>query len=288
MFIAGFHNVRTSSRFLALVVLAVGVLTAASPATAAVAGGLAPGTGRLSVVFRPAKTKAGRAGRAVWDDGFLQHAVAKLNARLTLPKNVKIIVRPGSSLDADTVRGHPTILGYANPRQIRPIFTDWGILTRSGRRVHPGNTPGGRRLIAYQTRQLMRGVAMHEVGHVYTEQWPIPTTTDNEGIADLFSGWVTVKLMHDPRALLALANYRLGLTYFFGLQHNPGQAAWERAQGYVDLARLVAARPGWLPAMRKLVPKGYFHEANFSSFVGGPWAGLEDALQPIAIRRLGG
>lgn len=42
----------------------------------------------------------------------------------------------------------------------------------------------------------------------YTLTWPIPTTSNDEAIADLFAGWAAVRVLNDPGALLGLADYR--------------------------------------------------------------------------------
>ena len=133
----------------------------------------------------------------------------------------------------------------------------------------------------------MHAIGFHELGHDYTLQWPLPSTSDNEQIADLFSVWVTVKLMNDPAAALALANYRFALAYVLGkYQHHPGWAVWEQAESCAVLARLAGARPSWRSTARKLTPKKHFDESNFITSPAGPFAGLEDLLQPIATMPL--
>jgi hypothetical protein len=258
-------------------------------APAAGAATLSPGPGRLSLEFRPLGKKSEAWGRRVWEDGFLKTGIERLNETLTLPRNVTVVVRPGESLDAPPTVGEPLILGYANPAEVKELFEDWGVLTRGGKRVIPAKDAEGRRLVDHTVSELMHALAFHELGHVFTEGWPIPTTSDNEQAADAFSDWVTVELMHDPGAVLALANYRLALAHFIGIQDYPGHAFWSKASGYLDIARLAAARPGWSRALSHLVPKGYLgREANYSEFAGGPFAGLENALQPIALVPLGG
>lgn len=250
---------------------------------------LMPGPGRLSLEFRPMKKPEEAKGKAVWNAGFLQRGVKLLNERLTLPADVAIAIRPGPSVDASPEPGKPLVLGYMNPSEIRPLFRFFGLLTPAGKKVIPPKNAKGKKMIDRAVHQLMVGVAFHEVGHVYTLQWPITTTSDDEAIADLFSSWVGIELLHDPEAVLMLANYRLGLADIFSQTH-PGFAAWERGQGYQDLARLAAAGgPKWAAAARKLAPAGYISgDSSFAGFVGGPFAGLERALQPIAQVPLGG
>ncbi len=248
---------------------------------------LAPGPGRLSLEFQPVRKASENKGKAVWNDGFLRRGMEKLNERLTLPYDVKIVVQPGQSRDAPANPHEPLFLGYHNPEELRPFFNYWGLLTPAGRKVKPAKTAAGRRQIEHAETEICHALAFHEVGHVYTEEWPIPTTSDNEQIADLFSIWVTVKLLHDPQAVLGLANYRLGLAYFLTLQGDLGSAAWQRGQAYADLARLAAADPSWKSKVQRLLPTKYLYKAGYASFIGGPFVGLEDALAPIAQVPLG-
>ncbi len=258
-------------------------------APAAGAATLSPGPGRLSLEFTPlGKDKSEAWGRSVWEDGFLKTGIERLNERLTLPRDVAVVVGPGESGDAPPVLGEPLDLGYRNPAEVKVLFEDWGVLTPGGRKVIPAKDAKGRRLVDHTVEELMHALAFHELGHVFTEGWPITTTSDNEQAADAFSDWVTVELMHDPGAVVALANYRLALAHFLTLQGAPAQAFANKVMGYLDIARLAAARPGWRPSLAHFVPQGYLaKEANYSDFAGGPFAGLEDALQPIALVPLG-
>jgi hypothetical protein len=87
-------------------------------------------------------------------------------------------------------------------------------------------------------------------------------------------------MLGDPDAVLYLANFRLGLRT---LRPAPGIAAWNRAAGY--LLRLLRARPRRSRGIRRLLSRGYPPGAGF---IAGPWAGIRDVLQPIALVPLGG
>jgi hypothetical protein len=242
---------------------------------------LAPGPGRLSLTVEPPNDHAARIGRRFFDDGFLQRVVTTLNSRLTLPDNVEIILRPGASQDASVSRGGPVILGYTLPAEVRTLLAAYGLFTRSGRRVKPVGAKG-RRLLDHAVHQTLHGIELHELGHIYTLQWPIPTTSDNEAIADLFSSWASITLLHDPDAVLALANFRDAAGRYGAL---PGVRAWNKGAGYADLFRLLRAEPRRFAGLKRLIPVGYLRGEGFA---GGPWAGLEKALQPIALVPLGG
>jgi hypothetical protein len=243
---------------------------------------LQPGAGRLSLEYRPARTRSDRRGERLWRDGFLERVVAGLNVRLTLPVDVKILAGPGESGDAPSGRANPVLkLGYAFPVELRPLFNRYGSFTRSGKRVKP-TTPRGRRLRARAIREVLHGVLLHELGHAYTQLWPIPTTSDDETIADVFASWAAVEVLGDPDAVLYLANYRLGVGT---VGASPGIAAWNRATGYADLFRLAHALPRRYRGVRRLLPRGYLRG---ESFIGGPWAGIRNALQPIALVPLDG
>jgi hypothetical protein len=212
--------------------------------------------------------------------------VSAVNARLTLPVNVNMRFRPGDSYDAPPDRGQPLALGYNDPGDNLQIFERFGVLTPTGKILHPRNRGTGRQVLARAVEQFEPAVAMHELGHVFTVWWPIPTTSNNEEIADLFSAWVDVKLMHDPEALLMLANYRLAIGAI-DKHLLPGIAAANRAQGYQDLARLAIAKRSWRKGIRQFLPRGYLM-TNWAGYLGGQWSGLERALQPIARVPLGG
>jgi hypothetical protein len=217
----------------------------------------------------------------LWRDGFLERVVARLNARLTLPVDVRIVVGPGESGDAPSGRTNPVLkLGYAFPAELRPLFNRYGVFTRRGTRVRP-TTPARRRLRERAIRETLHAVALHELGHAYTGLWAIPTTSDDETIADVFASWAAVEVLADADAILYLANFRLGLS---ALRPAPGIGAWNRATGYADLFRLLRARPRRYRAIRRLLPRGYLRG---ETFIGGPWAGIRNALQPIALVPLG-
>jgi hypothetical protein len=152
---------------------------------------------------------------------------------------------------------------------------------RSGRRLRP-STAARRRLRSPAIRETLHAVALHELGHAYTGLWPIPTTSDDELIADVFAGWAAVEMLGDPDAVLYLANFRLGLRT---LRPAPGIAAWNRAAGYADLLRLLRASPRRYGGIRRLLSRGYPPGAGF---IGGPWAGIGNVLQPVALVPLGG
>jgi hypothetical protein len=243
---------------------------------------LQPGPGRLSLEYRPAHSASERTGRRLWRDGFLERVVARLNARLTLPVDVKILAGPGESGDAPSGRTNPVLkVGYAFPAELRPLFDRYGVFTRGGRRVRP-TTRAGRRLRDRAIRETLHGVILHELGHAYTGLWPIPTTSDDEMIADVFASWAAVEVLGDPDAVLYLANFRLGVG---ALGAAPGIAAWNRAAGYADLFRLLRASPRRYRGIRRLLPRGYLRG---ETFIGGPWGGIRNALQPIALVPLGG
>jgi hypothetical protein len=255
---------------------------AAAAPTAGTASQLQPGPGRLSLEYRPAHSASQRRGRRLWKDGFLERVVARLNARLTLPVDVKILVGPGESGDAPSSRANPVLkLGYAFPGELRPLFNRYGVLTRTGRRLKP-TTPARRRLRSRAIRETLHAVALHELGHAYTLLWPLPSTSDDETIADVFASWAAVEVLGDPDAVLYLANFRLGVRT---LRPKPGVAAWNRAAGYADLLRLLRASPRRYRGVRRLLRRGYPPGAGF---IGGPWAGIRNVLQPIALVPLGG
>lgn len=257
---------------------------AASARSAGTDPGLEPGPGRLSLEYRPARTASDRRGQRLWRDGFLERAVAGLNARLTLPVDVKILVGPGESGDAPSGRTNPVLkVGYAFPAEIRPLFDRYGAFTRGGRRLRP-TTPTGRRLRHRAIRETLHGVVLHELGHAYTQLWPIPTTSDDEAIADVFASWAAVEVLDDPDAVLYLANFRIGVGSLRP-PPTPGIAAWNRATGYADLFRLLHARPRRYRGVRRLLPRGYLPG---ETFIGGPWAGIRNVLQPIALVPLEG
>ena len=270
---------------LGLVGCGIGAAAWAKPA-AARSRVLAPGPGRIHISFAPANGKTAKHGKAVWQSTAVRRFVAAVNARLTLPVNLEVRFRPGDSIDAPAGRGQPMFLGYNDPGDNRQIFQLFGVLTPSGKILHPRDRGRGQKILSQAVKQFEPAIAMHELGHVFTVWWPIPTTSNNEEIADLFSAWVDVKLMHDPQALLMLANYRLAVA---ALQKRrlPGIAAANQAQGYQDLARLAIAKPSWRKGIQKFLPKGYL-TTNWSGFLGGQFSGLERALQPIARIPLGG
>jgi hypothetical protein len=260
--------------------LAVALGSSAHPAA------LSPGPGRIQISFAPARGKASRRGKAVWQSTAIRRYVAAVNARLTLPANENMHFRPGDSYDAAPDRGQPLDLGYNDPGENLQLFEYFGVFTPSGKILHPRNRGTGRRILAQAVQQFEPAIAMHELGHVFTYWWPIPTTSNNEAIADLFSGWVDVKLMNDPKAFLMVANYRLAVATL-QQRHLPGIAANNRAQAYQDLARLAIAEPSWRKGIQKFLPNGYLR-TNWTGFLGGQWAGLERSLQPIARVPLGG
>jgi hypothetical protein len=265
-----------------LIVLFAGMPPAASAAAVGSGQQLQPGPGRLSLEYRPARTASDRRGRRLWRDGFLERVVARLNSRITLPVDVRIVVGPGESGDAPSGRTNPVLkVGYAFPAELRPLFNRYGVFTRAGRRVRP-ITPARRPLRRRAIQETLHAVVLHELGHAYTGLWPIPTTSDDETIADVFASWAAVEVLDDPDAVLYLANFRLGVST---LGAAPGIAAWNRATGYADLFRLIHARPRRYRAVRRLLPRGYLQG---ETFIGGPWAGIRNALQPIALVPLEG
>jgi hypothetical protein len=274
----------------AVLVLVLGGFGADQPAAAqgspAHPAALSPGPGRIQISFAAPRGEASRHGKAVWQSTAIRRYVAAVNARLTLPVNENMHFRPGDSYDAAPDRGQPLDLGYNDPGENLQLFEYFGVLTPSGKILHPRNRGTGRKILEQAVKQFEPAIAMHELGHVFTYWWPIPTTSNNEAIADLFSGWVDVKLMHDPKAFLMVANYRLAVATL-QQRHLPGIAANNRAQAYQDLARLAIAEPSWRKGIRKFLPNGYLR-TNWTGFLGGQWAGLERSLQPIARVPLGG
>jgi DNA polymerase (family 10) len=140
-----------------------------------------------------------------------------LNARLTLPVDVKIMVGPGESGDAPSSRANPVLkLGYAFPAELRPLFNRYGVLTRSGRRLKP-TTPARRRLRSRAIRETLHAVALHELGHAYTRgpqedspdlaapDWRTLRMVDNHEIADRLDAFAALLELGDanpytPRA----------------------------------------------------------------------------------------
>jgi len=267
----------------AAVVVSLSCLAGADLAGRASAQPLAPGPGRLSFTFKAARTPAAKAGKRLWSDGFVPRTVARLNARLTLPRDLKILIGPGDS--GDTVAGgaHPSILAsYGLAAQLRPLANHFGVYTMQGRVVKPKGA-SGRRLVTHALQQIQHGILLHELGHGYTLTWPIPTTSNDEAVADLFAGWAAVKVLNDPGALLGLADYRELIAKIITV--SPALAAWNRAQGYEDLFRLYHSEPRKYRAIGRLIPNGSLgvSGSSFGDFTGGPWGGIEDALQPIAL-----
>jgi hypothetical protein len=267
----------------AAVVLSLSCLVGADLAVRASAQGLTPGPGRLSFTFQAARTPGAKAGKRLWSDGFVPRTVARLNARLTLPRDLKILVGPGDSGDTVTGGPHPTILAsYGLAAQLRPLLNHFGVYTMQGRVVKPKG-PSGRRLVTHALQQIQHGILLHELGHGYTLSWPIPTTSNDEAIADLFAGWSAVRVLNDPAALLGLADYRELVAKI--VKVSPALAAWNRTQGYEDLFRLYHSDPRKYRAIGRLIPNGSLgvSGASFGDFTGGSWGGIEDALQPIAL-----
>ena len=292
----GWFDVVTPKRaFVAAAVVSVTVLVLAgygaerSTAAKGVSGHaavLSPGPGRIHISFAPARGKVARHGKSVWESSAVRRFVSAVNARLTLPVNLNMRFRPGDSYDAPPDRGQPLLLGYNDPQGNQQIFERFGVLTPAGKILHPRNRGIGHKVLAKAVEQFEPAVAMHELGHVFTVWWPIPTTSNNEEIADLFSAWVDVKLMRDPEALLMLANFRLAIGAI--AKHTlPGIAAANRAQGYQDLARLAIAKRSWRKGIRQFLPRGYLM-SDWAGYLRGQWSGLERALQPIARMPLGG
>ena len=121
-------------------------------------------------------------------------------------------------------------------------------------------------------QQIQHGILLHELGHGYTLTWPIATTSNDEAIADLFSGWAAVKVLNDPGALLGLAVYRELIAKIINV--SPALAAWNRAQGYEDLLRLYHSDPRKYRAIGRLIPDGSLgvSGSSFGDFTGGPGA----------------
>jgi hypothetical protein len=244
---------------------------------------LAPGPGRLSFKFQAAHSPAARAGKRLWSDGFVRRTVTQLNARLTLPRDLEILVGPGQSGDTVAAGPRPSIaVSYDLAAQLRPALDHFGVYTFQGRVVKPQGQ-GGRRLVNHMLQQMQHGILLHELGHGYTLTWPIPTTSNDEAIADLFAGWAAVKVLNDPGALLALADYRELIASI--IKTFPALAAWNRQQGYEDLFRLYHSNPGKYRAIARLIPNGAAGPggASFGDFSPGPWSGIENVLQPIAL-----
>jgi hypothetical protein len=275
------RRVRISHRPLAVaaVVFALFCLAGTGLAAGASAQPLTPGAGRLSFEFKPAHGRVAKAGKRLWSDGFVPRTVSGLNARLTLPRDLKIVVGAGDSGDTLPTGPHPRILvSYGLAAQLRPLLDRFGVYTLSGRVVKPTG-PSGRRLVNHALQQLQQGILLHELGHGYTLSWAIPTTSNREAIADLFAGWAAVRVLNDPGALLGLADYRELIAKIINM--SPALAAWNRAQGYEDLFRLANSNPRYRRVQR-LIPIGSLG-ASYGVFIGGPWAGIENALQPIAL-----
>lgn len=267
----------------AAVVLSLSCLVGAGLAARASAQSLAPGPGRLSFAFQAARTPAAKAGKRLWGDGFVPRTVERLNSRLTLPRDLKILVGPGDSGDTVASGPHPSILAsYGLAAQLRPLLDHFGVYTLQGRVVKP-NGASGRRLVTHALQQIQHGILLHELGHGYTLTWPIPTTSSDEAIADLFAGWAAVRVLNDPGALLGLADYRELIPKI--IRVSPALAAWNRAQGYEDLFRLYHSDPHRYRAIGRLIPNGSLgvSGSSFGDFTGGSWGGIEDALQPIAL-----
>jgi hypothetical protein len=186
------------------------------------------------------------------------------------------------SLSSKIAQGTRSSVSYDLAAQLRPALNQFGVYTFQGRVVKPRGQ-SGRRLVNHMLQQMQHAILLHELGHGYSLTWPIPTTSNDEAIADLFAGWAAVKVLNDPGALLALADYRELIASF--IKTFPALATWNRQQGYEDLFRLYHSNPGKYRAIARLIPNGAAGPggASFGDFSPGPWSGIEDALQPIAL-----